>query len=236
MNRPLLQLNKWSCQRGGRPVLQEVALQIEPGELVGVVGVNAAGKSSLLESIMGFLPRKEVEGESWFEGKSLHALSPAQRARLGLGYVAEGREVFSELSIKEHLRVGSMAAGRRRKASQLTELLEAFPLLRERQNQIAGTLSGGERQLLVLAKALMGQPKLLLLDEPGMGLSPKWAVQIYAHIQRLQSAGRSILLVEQQLTQVLRLADRVYVLAHGKLVGHGKPDDYSEAEWRAMMV
>jgi len=194
-------------------VLHEVSLRVRKGEFVAVLGRNGAGKTTLLQAIMGII--RPVSGQILWQGEDLTPLPPWQRVRRGLALVPEGRRIFAPLSVKENLELGAFQ-NPQGWTKRLEEILELFPRLRERLKVAAGVLSGGEQQMLAMARALMAKPSCLLLDEPSMGLAPKVASLIFDTLTKLK--GRlSLLVVEQNVTRVLRLADRVIVLDGGRI-------------------
>jgi branched-chain amino acid transport system ATP-binding protein len=200
--------------------LKGVSLHVAPGEIVALIGGNGAGKSTLLKSIAGLL--RPDAGEIFFEGQSI-ADRPAHRvAELGVIYVPEGRRVFPRLTVLENLNVGAFL---RRDHATIAEdrerMMVLFPILRERQKQLGSTLSGGEQQMLAMARALMARPKLLMLDEPSMGLAPVMVEKIFDIIQEIHCQGMTLLMVEQNARQALQIAQRAYVLETGKIVLEG---------------
>jgi branched-chain amino acid transport system ATP-binding protein len=200
--------------------LESVSLHVESGELVTLVGANGAGKSTLMKVIMGLVAA--VEGEVEFEGRSLVGRRTHDIARLGIAYVPEGRGTLRELSVRENLRLGAFS--RRWDAdarADLDRVVERFPVLAERINQTAGTLSGGEQQMLVIGRGLMSRPRLMLLDEPSLGLAPLVGERIFEIVAGLNEQGVAVLLVEQNAHAALRLAKRGYVLEMGRIVLEG---------------
>jgi len=208
---------------GSIQALRKVSLHISPGEIVALIGANGAGKSTLLNSISGLVPL--LRGEISFFGRSIVGMRPEDIVHLGISQVPEGRQIFSPLSVIDNLMVGAYqryrSLGRRGIKRDVEEVFGLFPILRERKDQPAGTLSGGEQQMLAIGRALMSRPKLLLLDEPSMGLAPRIVVQIFDVIKRLRDEGTMILLVEQNAKLALNLADRGYVLETGRIVLEG---------------
>jgi len=193
---------------------------VAPGELVTLVGGNGAGKSTLMKAIMRLVPL--VHGEVEFEGRSLLARETHDISRLGIAYVPEGRGTLRELSVRENLRLGAFSRPWNAEArADFDRALERFPILSERLNQHAGTLSGGEQQMLVIARALMSRPRLMLLDEPSLGLAPLIARRIFEIVGELNAMGVAVLLVEQNAHAALRLAKRGYVLEMGRIVLEG---------------
>jgi branched-chain amino acid transport system ATP-binding protein len=205
--------------------LHGVSLNVESGELVSLVGANGAGKSTLMKVIMGLVPA--VGGEVEFDGGSLLGQPTHDIVRRGIGYVPEGRGTLKELSVRENLRLGAFArrwdGGAR---ADLDRVLDRFPVLAERLDQMAGTLSGGEQQMLVIARALMSRPRLMLLDEPSLGLAPIIAARIFELVGALNEQGVAVLLVEQNARAALKLAKRGYVVELGRVVVEGS--DLSE--------
>lgn len=204
--------------------LKGVSLQIAPGEIVTLIGANGAGKSTLLKSISGLLPPDS--GEMTFEGQRLNGKPPHQVAALGIVYVPEGRRVFPKLSVIENLMMGAYL---RRDRSSIAEdqerMMTLFPILRDRQRQMGSTLSGGEQQMLAMARALMARPKVLMLDEPSMGLAPLLVEKIFSIIQEIHRQGMTILMVEQNAFRALEIAQRAYVIETGKIVLEGAARD-----------
>jgi len=202
--------------------LANVSLNVQTKEIVAFIGANGAGKSTFLRTISGIL--KVAKGEILFEGKPIQH-SPAYKiAALGIAHVPEGRRVFSRLTVLENLEMGSYMNGKEI-ARKLEKVYALFPLLKERTSQMAGTLSGGEQQMLAIARALMSEPKLLMLDEPSMGLAPILVEKIFSAIQEINAQGTTILMVEQNAHQALQFAHRAYVLETGSVVLEGTGSD-----------
>ena len=197
-----------------------VSLEMQAGHIVTVIGPNGAGKTTLLAALMGLLPSK---GESWYEAQDLRLLSTEERVRRGICLVPERRELFTEMTVADNLVLGAYTRWRDREAVQrdLQEVYRRFPRLSERRGQLAGTLSGGERQMLALGRALMAKPRLLLLDEPSLGLAPLIVREIFRIVTGLRELGVSILLVEQNARAALETADYGYVLETGSIVHCG---------------
>lgn len=206
---------------GGNTVLHGVDLEVGEGEVVSLVGPNGAGKSTLFRSIFGMADLKE--GDILFQGESLRGLPPHQVVRRGISYVPQGRNIFPTLTVLENLEMGSFLREEGLEG-RLREAFRLFPVLDKRKGQIAGTMSGGERQMLAIAMALMAEPRLLLLDEPSLGLAPKYIEKIFQEIKNINEAGRTVLLVEQSAYKALEIADRGYVMEMGRirLEGTGK--------------
>jgi branched-chain amino acid transport system ATP-binding protein len=221
----MLKVRNLEAGYGALKVLRQVSLHVSAGEIVTLIGANGAGKSTLLRALAGLLAPRG--GEVLFDGASIRGL-PAQRVvGLGIALVPEGRQVFAAMSVEENLVLGGYVAARRgRDGEGTTRALERvyvlFPILRERSAQLAGTLSGGEQQMLAMGRALMTDPRLLMMDEPSMGLAPLVVRDIFRAIQRLREEGRTVLLVEQNARAALRIADRGYVIETGRLVLEGE--------------
>ena len=219
----LLELDGVSASYRGLKALQGVSLHVAAGEIVAVVGANGAGKSTLLRAIAG---QVATEGGIRFDGGSLARVAPHLITRRGVGLVPEGRRLFPRLSVKDNLRLGAYARrGDPARFKPLDLVFDLFPRLQERLPQRAETLSGGEQQMLAIGRALMTQPRLLMLDEPSQGIAPKLVDDIHAAVGRIRTLGTTVLLVEQRLAEALDLADRAYVLQTGRIVMEGRAAD-----------
>jgi branched-chain amino acid transport system ATP-binding protein len=209
---------------GAIHALQGISFHLEKGEIVALIGANGAGKSTVLNTVSGILrPR---EGAVAFEDQEIHEVPPQEIVRRGVIQVPEGRKIFSRMTVTENLEMGAYThTDRAEIARDMESVFERFSRLRERRNQLGGTLSGGEQQMLAIGRGLMAHPTLLLLDEPSMGLSPILVEQIFDIIQDINEQGTSILLVEQNAQMALAIADRAYVLETGKIVMQGTGDD-----------
>ena len=213
--RTMLRLDSVSVRYGGLHALREVSIEMAAGEFVAIVGPNGAGKSTLFRAISGVVPL--AGGEIHYDGQPLHTIDAADRPALGIAHVPEGRQVFRTLTVLENMKMGAQsAAARRAWPSTRKHLLQLFPHLAERQGQYAGTLSGGEQQMLAIARGLASCPRLLMLDEPSMGLAPKIADQIFDTIEKIhKEEGIAVLLVEQRVGEALSTCDHGYVLESG---------------------
>jgi branched-chain amino acid transport system ATP-binding protein len=217
---PLLCVTDLEAGYGPIRALDGVSLDVEPGELVSIIGANGAGKSTLLMAISGIVPARR--GTIEFAGRPLAGLAPHEIVRLGVSQVPEGRRIFPRLTVRENLELcGFMRDDRGQLSRDLEEACGLFPLLGERMGQLGGTLSGGEQQMLAIARALMARPTLLLLDEPSLGLAPKLVAELMATLAALHRDGLSLLLVEQNATAALAIADRAVVLETGRVVMQG---------------
>lgn len=224
----MLRIKNLEAAYGPLKVLRKVSLHIAPGEIVTVIGANGAGKTTLLKTIVGLLSTRG--GEILFEKQDVRKLPAERIVLLGCSLVPEGRQLFAPMTVRENLILGACVQYRRRRHEEVTEDMERvfglFPRLKEREGQLAGTLSGGEQQMLAIGRALLSRPRLLLLDEPSMGLAPLIVKEIFAHIARLRKElGLTILLVEQNARAALGIADRGYVLETGRVVLQGPSED-----------
>ena len=223
----MLEVESLSVAYGGLAALREISLEVRQGEFIAVVGPNGAGKTTLFKAISGTVPARG--GRILFEGQDLLARPPAARAHLGIAHVPEGRRVFASLSVLENLEMGAWPeAGRKVFAATLERIYALFPILSERRAQFAGTLSGGQQQMLAIGRALASRPRLLMLDEPSMGLSPVMADTIFDAIRELhRTDGLTILLVEQRVAEALDACSRGYVLETGRIVLDGPVSELS---------
>ena len=211
-------------------VLKKVNISLEKGEIVALIGANGAGKTTSLRCITGII--KPWEGTIKFNNQKIDALESYEIVSLGISYCPEGRDIFANLSVYENLKMGGyLIKDRREFKSNLNRIYELFPRLQERCNQIAGSLSGGEQQMLAIGRAFMLKPSVLLLDEPSLGLAPILVESIFKAIQQINSSGTSILLVEQNVSLALELAERAYVLEKGEIKLSGESKDLRESEY-----
>jgi branched-chain amino acid transport system ATP-binding protein len=209
---------------GDAQALYGLSLQVREGEVVTLVGANGAGKTTTLRAISGLRP--VARGEIAFEGRSLLGVPAHRRAELGIALVPEGRELWPQLTVRENLELGAYGKGARRHLSEsLERVYELFPVVKERSRQVGGSMSGGEQQMVAIARALMTRPRLLMLDEPSLGLAPVVVSQVFSTIRRLHAEGLTILLVEQNLKKALEMADRGYVVETGSISIEGTAAD-----------
>ena len=225
----MLKVNDISVYYGNIQALKGISLEINEGEIVTLIGANGAGKSTLLKTISGLL--KPKQGEILFKGKTISGKPVQSIVKMGISHVPEGRRVFANMSIEENLELGAYL--RKDKAGikqDIEKVHELFPRLLERKKQQAGTLSGGEQQMLAMGRALMAKPDLLLLDEPSMGLAPLLVKQIFSIVQEINNSGTTILLVEQNANLALSIANRAYVVETGRIVLSGQADELTASE------
>jgi len=216
---PVLELDDVAVAYGKRRALDGLTLRVLPGEIVTLLGANGAGKSTTLRAVSGLV--RTTQGRIYYEGREITRAPADDIVAAGVSHVPEGREIFAEFSVHENLLVGGHTVERSRIVERLESVFRLFPVLRDRKAQIAGTLSGGEQQMLAIGRALMTRPRLLLLDEPSLGLAPILAREIFRVIRRINDDGVAVLLVEQNARRALALASRGYVLETGRLVTSG---------------
>jgi branched-chain amino acid transport system ATP-binding protein len=209
-------------------VLRQISMEINEGQIVALIGSNGAGKTTTLKTISGLLRARE--GQILFEGSPVHSWSSDKIVKAGLIHVPEGRNLFRDMTVLENLELGAYRRGGSDRSEMLVRVYEFFPKLDERKNQRVGTLSGGERQMLAIGRALMAQPKLLMLDEPSLGLAPLIVADIFRIIQEIRDAGTTVLIVEQNAVQTLSMADWGYVLENGKIALAGPGPELLENE------
>jgi branched-chain amino acid transport system ATP-binding protein len=212
----LLEVTGLSCHYGPIQALWDITLDVDEGELVALVGANGAGKTTLLRAISGVQPASA--GKIHFDGADITRVAAEKRVRLGIVQVPEGRQVLGPMSVADNLILGGYTRSRAESAEMLARVYEMFPVLQERSDQAAGLLSGGQQQMLAIARALMARPRILFLDEPSMGLSPILVDEVFERIQALRAAGTTIFLVEQNAYRALSIADRAYVFEAGRLI------------------
>lgn len=225
---PLLEVERIHVFYGVIPALVDLSLAVDEGRIVALVGANGAGKSTTLKAIAGVL--KPRVGRILFREEDITRLRADRRVRLGIALVPEGRQIFSTLSVRENLLLGAYHRRDQEIKKDLEWIYSLFPILKERMHQVAGTMSGGEQQMLAFGRALMSRPKLLLLDEPSLGLAPLVVREIYQVIERIREAGITIFLVEQNVNMAMHVADYMYVMEAGRLEMEGVPHEVMRDE------
>ena len=225
----MLKLDRLDAGYGGFQALFGVSMRVDAGEAVAVFGANGAGKTTLLRAISGLI--RPTGGSMTMEGQDLIRMPAHRIIETGIAHVPESRRLFPRLTVRDNLRMGAFTpAARARFAERLEYVYGLFPRLKERQAQLAGTMSGGEQQMCAIARALMSRPKLVLLDEPSMGLAPVIVAQVFDLVRRIRSEGYTVLIVEQNVRQVLRIADRAYLLEVGRLKASGSAEDLAASD------
>lgn len=220
----MLAVNDIDVYYGDVRILNGVSLEVKEGEIVSLVGANGAGKTTLVKAVSGFL--KPKKGSILFINQRVEMLNPDNIAELGLVQIPEGRRLFTSMSVRENLLMGSyLPEPRRNRKSSMEWVMKLFPILQERRSQTAGSLSGGEQQMLAIGRGLMSQPKLLILDEPSLGLAPLIVKQIFELVKEINRNGTTILLVEQNVSQSLKLSSRAYVLENGRITMSGTGEE-----------
>jgi branched-chain amino acid transport system ATP-binding protein len=224
----LLEVNQLDVFYGEAQALYQVSLKVEQAELVGIVGPNGAGKTTLLRTVSKLI--KPTSGMINFDGHSLNQMESHEVARLGLTHIPEGRRLFPAMTVLDNLLLGGITRNKNHRQDTLEKVYTLFPRLKERTGQMAGTLSGGEQQMVAIARALMGDPRLLMLDEPSLGLAPKVVDEIFETIQNINASGVTILLVEQNVQECLSLATRAYVFENGRVEIEGIGSELLDSE------
>lgn len=220
----MLEINDIQVYYGMIQAIKGVSFHVDEGEVIALIGANGAGKTTILHTISGLLAPKS--GSVVFEGKDITKIPGHKIVSMGMAHVPEGRRVFAQLTVLQNLKMGAYTRKDKEEIQQtLQTVFERFPRLEERQNQLAGTLSGGEQQMLAMGRALMSHPKIILMDEPSMGLSPIFVNEIFDIIQEVSKSGTTVLLVEQNAKKALSIADRAYVLETGNIVMEGKASE-----------
>ena len=220
----MLEVKNLEVHYGVIQALKGISFEVNKGEVIALIGANGAGKTTTLQTITGML--KPTSGEILFEGQDIAKVPGHKIVSMGMAHVPEGRRVFAELSVYENLRMGAYTRKDKKEIEDsLQRVYKSFPRLEERKNQLAGTLSGGEQQMLAMGRALMSKPSIILMDEPSMGLSPIFVEEIFSIIREISSSGTTVLLVEQNAKKALGIADRAYVLETGRIVLEGKADE-----------
>ena len=222
----MLEVSRLTTKYGAISALRSADLHVGSGEVIGLIGPNGAGKTTLLGSIAGLLD--PASGSVAFEGADITGYSPEKLLRSGIALVPEHRRIFGDLTVEENLKIGGITVSRDERAGLLDEMGERFPVLAEKRSVAAGFLSGGEAQQLAIARALMSKPRLLMMDEPSLGLAPVLVDVVFELIKTLQSQGRTLLVVEQNATRMLEVADRAYVLRSGEVVAEGTGSELRE--------
>lgn len=223
----MLEVKDLEVYYGVIQAIKGVSFQVNQGEVIALIGANGAGKTTILHTITGLLSPKR--GSVMFEGKEITKVPAHKIVSIGMAHVPEGRRVFAELSVYENLKMGAYTRKDKKEIEEsLANVYKRFPRLEERKNQMAGTLSGGEQQMLAMGRALMSKPKIILMDEPSMGLSPIMVNEIFDIIRAVSEGGTTVLLVEQNAKKALGIADRAYVLETGKIVLEGKAEELLE--------
>ncbi len=222
----MLEVSGLTTRYGAISALRDASLTVGSGEVVGLIGPNGAGKTTLLGSIAGLL--EPASGSVTFEGTDITGAAPEKILRVGLALVPEHRRIFPDMTVEENLKIGGITQSASNRAEDLVEMGELFPVLREKWTTAAGFLSGGEAQQLAIARALMSRPKLLMMDEPSLGLAPVLVDVVFELIETLRANGRTLLVVEQNATRMLQVADRAYVLRSGEIVATGTGQEILE--------
>ena len=221
----MLRIKNLESGYGRLKVLKKVTMHIGTGEIVTIIGANGAGKTTLLRTVSGLLPARS--GEILFDTREVGHLAPEKIVFLGCSLVPEGRQLFAPMTVKENILLGAFPQYRRKRADQVRDDLERvyglFPRLRERERQLAGTLSGGEQQMLAIARALMARPKLIMMDEPSMGLAPLVIRDIFSIVVKLRGEGSTVLLVEHDMSLVMKISDEVVVVSYGEKIAEDRP-------------
>ncbi len=224
----MLKLDNVDVYYGAIQALRDVSIKVNDGDIVALIGANGAGKTTTLKTVIGLLRPKK--GKVFFKDEDVTHLPPHKRVKMGISIVPEGRRIFSRLSVLENLIIGAYTRKDEGIKEDLNFVMDLFPILKERKDQPAGTLSGGEQQMLAIARALMGKPELLLMDEPSLGLAPNLIIRIYETIREINKKGVTILLVEQNITMAQRVANYVYILENGSIKMSGTPKEVISLE------
>lgn len=224
----MLKVTQLNAFYGDLQAIRDIHLEVGSGEIVALLGANAAGKSTTVKALSGIM--EKMSGEIFFHGERITDIPAHKKVEMGLVHVPEGRKLFPFLSVRENLEMGAYTKqARLRQKKNLERVFDLFPRLKEREKQLAGTMSGGEQQMCSIGRGLMSMPKLLLLDEPTLGLAPMLVKQIFAIVKELRDMGITILLVEQNVRQSLEIADRFYMLSNGKITSSGNAIDMADS-------
>ena len=225
----MLEVRDLNVYFGVIQAIKNISFDVDAGEVVALIGANGAGKTTTLHTVTGLLPA--ASGKITLDGKDLSKVPAHKIVSMGMAHVPEGRRVFAALSVYDNLKMGAYTRKDKKEIEASLEMVfEAFPRLKERRNQVAGTLSGGEQQMLAMGRALMSKPRIILMDEPSMGLSPLYVTEIFEIIKKIKSEGTTVLLVEQNANMALQVADRAYVLETGRIIMDGKASDLMNDE------
>lgn len=220
----LLEVKNLEVHYGLIKAIKDVSFEVNEGEIVVLIGANGAGKTTTMHAVSGLIPK--FSGKVIYDGKDITDMPSHKLTYMGMTQVPEGRRIFQELTVKDNLILGAYSRKNKAEiADSFDEVFKKFPILEERKNQVAGTLSGGEQQMLAMARALMSKPKIILMDEPSMGLSPLYVQKVFSFIKEIRDQGTTILLVEQNAKQALSIADRAYVLETGNITLSGKGEE-----------
>lgn len=230
MKQPLLNIQNIETYYDRILALKGISLSIESGSITAVLGNNGAGKTTILQTVIGLLDDQPEKGAVFFQEKDITGKETVDIVKMGIGYVPEGREVFQELSVLENLMAGGYMHNSATAKETIEKVYRYFPVLKERQKQMAGTLSGGEQQMLAISRALMNRPKLLFLDEPSLGLSPLLVDQLFGIIHQIAKDGLTVLLVEQNANKALEISDYGYILENGRFVASGTAEELKKDE------
>lgn len=226
----MLSIKDLSVHYGIFQAIHDLDMEVPEGKTVSLLGANGSGKSTILKTIAGL--KQPTRGEIWFKGKRIDSEKPEKIVRMGIGSVMEGRHLFPHMTVLENLKMGAFARSDKEGISQdLDEMFRRFPVLREKANERAGLLSGGQQEMVAVARGLMARPKLLVMDEPCQGLSPVMVKEIASIIRDIKSEGMTILLVEHNVSIALGVADKIYILQNGRIRFEGNPDEFSEDEF-----
>ncbi len=225
----MLEVRDLNVYFGVIQAIKNISFDVDAGEVVALIGANGAGKTTTLHTVTGLLPA--ASGKITLDGKDLGKVPAHKIVSMGMAHVPEGRRVFAALSVYDNLKMGAYTRKDKKEIEESLEMVfDAFPRLKERRNQVAGTLSGGEQQMLAMGRALMSKPRIILMDEPSMGLSPLYVTEIFEIIKKIKSEGTTVLLVEQNANMALQVADRAYVLETGRIIMDGKASDLMNDE------